>query len=73
MGCIRTNSTDLVDAGIIRFGAVDDTEGGSASRTNVNVAYTKAIDDITILKQNSFIATINLNCFLISLFLNLIS
>jgi outer membrane cobalamin receptor len=45
----------LVDAGIIgRFGAVDDTEGGSTSRTNVNVAYTKAIDDNTIFKANSF-------------------
>jgi hypothetical protein len=45
----------LVDAGIIgRFGSVDDTEGGSTSRTNVNVAYTKAIDENTIFKANSF-------------------
>jgi hypothetical protein len=45
----------LVDAGVIgRFGAVDDTEGGNTSRTNVNVAYTKAIDENTILKANTF-------------------
>jgi hypothetical protein len=45
----------LVDAGIIgRFGAVDNTEGGNTSRTNFNVAYTKAIDDNTLVKANTF-------------------
>lgn len=40
-----------VDSGMItRFGAIDDTEGGKTSRTNIMVDYHKTID------QNSFIA-----------------
>lgn len=45
----------LVDAGTIsRFGSVDDTEGGSTSRTNFNVAINKSIDANTFLKANTF-------------------
>ncbi|WP_165045457.1 TonB-dependent receptor plug domain-containing protein [Dysgonomonas sp. ZJ709] len=45
----------LVDDGTISwFGAVDDTEGGNTSRTNVNAAYFKAIDDNTYFKANAF-------------------
>ncbi|GIZ07649.1 TonB-dependent receptor domain-containing protein [Flavobacterium sp. UMI-01] len=45
----------LVDEGVIsRFGAVDDTEGGRTSRTNFNVALTKAIDENTFFKANVF-------------------
>lgn len=45
----------LVDDGSISwFGAVDDTEGGNTSRTNVNATYFKAIDDNTYFKANTF-------------------
>lgn len=45
----------LIDNGTIsRFGSVDDTEGGTTSRTNFNVAYTKPIDENTFLKSNAF-------------------
>ena len=45
----------LIDNGTIsRFGAVDDTEGGNTSRTNVNVTLTKPIDENTFVKSNAF-------------------
>ena len=44
-----------VDNGnITRFGAIDDTEGGETERTNLNVEYTKIIDDATHLKTNAY-------------------
>jgi len=44
-----------VDNGnISRFGAIDDTEGGFTSRTNVNVQFRKTMDDESILKTNVF-------------------
>jgi hypothetical protein len=43
-----------VDNGIIsRFGSVDDTEGGTTSRTNLNASLSKPIDENT-LKANAF-------------------
>lgn len=45
----------VVDAGTIsRFGSIDDTEGGTTSRTNFNVAVNKSIDENTFLKANTF-------------------
>lgn len=45
----------LVDNGSIsRFGAVDDTEGGTTSRTNFNASLSKPIDENTSLKANAF-------------------
>ena len=45
----------LIDDGTIsRFGAVDDTEGGNTSRTNVNVSLSKPIDENTFMKANAF-------------------
>lgn len=45
----------LVDNGTIsRFGSVDDTEGGSTSRTNFNASLSKQIDENTFLKANAF-------------------
>lgn len=44
-----------VDAGIIPwFGAIDPTEGGSTSRTNINASFFKSIDDHTTFKANLF-------------------
>ena len=42
------------DRTISRFGAVDDTEGGNTSRTNVNVSLSKPIDENTFMKANAF-------------------
>ena len=45
----------LVDSGQLSFfGAVDDTEGGSTSRTNFNVTYSKYIDEFTNFKLNTY-------------------
>ena len=42
----------LVNAGLLdQFGAVDDTEGGNTSRTNVKFDYTKRIDRETFVKS----------------------
>ncbi|WNH07926.1 TonB-dependent receptor [Thalassobellus suaedae] len=44
-----------VDNGSIsRFGAIDDTEGGSTSRTNFNVEFVKQVSDVTTFKTNTF-------------------
>jgi outer membrane receptor for Fe3+-dicitrate len=39
---------------ISRFGSVDDTEGGTTSRTNLNASLSKYIDANTFLKANAF-------------------
>ena len=45
----------LVDNGTIsRFGAVDDTEGGSTSRTNFNVTLLKPLTEKTTINTNAF-------------------
>ncbi|MEO8517096.1 MAG: TonB-dependent receptor [Flavobacterium sp.] len=45
----------LIDNGTIsRFGAVDDTEGGSTSRTNFNLVLIKNVSDNTFVKANAF-------------------
>jgi hypothetical protein len=45
----------LIDNGTIsRFGAVDDTEGGNTSRTNVIASLVKPIDKNTFVKINTF-------------------
>jgi len=45
----------LVENGTIgRFGAVDDTEGGSTSRTNLKLDYTKKIDKTSFVKNSIF-------------------
>jgi outer membrane receptor for Fe3+-dicitrate len=45
----------LVDAGIIsRFGAVDNTEGGKTSRSNLNFEYYKPISENLFFKGNTY-------------------
>ncbi len=45
----------LVDDGTItRFGAVDDTEGGNTSRTNIAIDHSTLINDHLFLKTNAF-------------------
>lgn len=44
-----------VDNGnITRFGAIDDTEGGTTSRTNLNVEYTQNLKDNSRVKTNAY-------------------
>jgi hypothetical protein len=44
-----------VDNGnITRFGAIDDTEGGFTSRTNINLQYRKTLADESVIKTNTF-------------------
>ncbi len=50
----------LIDNGSIsRFGAVDATEGGNTSRTNLNVALIKPINESTYVKSNAFYSNYN--------------
>lgn len=45
----------LVNNGTIsRFGAVDDTEGGNTSRTNIITSFVKPINDNSFIKMNSY-------------------
>lgn len=49
-----------IDAGQInRFGAIDDTEGGNTSRTNISVEHTKLIDQHTFLKSQAYLVNYN--------------
>lgn len=54
----------LVDNGTIsRFGAVDDTEGGNTSRTNVSLLFTKNINKNSYLAFNSYIVNYDFELF----------
>lgn len=44
---------------ISRFGAIDTTEGGNTGRTNVNLEYTKLIDNATIIKNQFYYSRYN--------------
>ncbi|WP_248723956.1 TonB-dependent receptor domain-containing protein [Seonamhaeicola sp. ML3] len=53
-----------VNSGLIsRFGAIDDTEGGTTDRTNFNVSLTKQVSDNTIFKTNAFYSNYNFELF----------
>jgi outer membrane receptor protein involved in Fe transport len=44
-----------VDSGLItRFGSIDDTEGGTTSRSNLNASLLKIIDENTFVKTNAY-------------------
>jgi TonB-dependent Receptor Plug Domain len=54
----------LVENGTIsRFGAVDPTEGGNTSRTNINVISEKIIDEQTFVKSNVFYSKYDFSLF----------
>ncbi len=53
-----------VDSGLIsRFGAIDDTEGGYTSRTNIAVNYNKVINRNTFVKTSAFYSSYNFELF----------
>ncbi|WP_442846817.1 TonB-dependent receptor [Leeuwenhoekiella sp. H156] len=46
-----------VDQGLIgRFGAIDDTEGGQTSRTNLSLQHLKNLEHDAVLKTNAYVA-----------------
>ncbi|NHF61046.1 TonB-dependent receptor [Flavobacteriaceae bacterium TP-CH-4] len=53
-----------VDNGTIsRFGAIDDTEGGQTSRSNLNLSYHKLLGEQTLLKANTYFSQYNFELF----------
>ena len=47
----------LVDSGdISRFGAVDDTEGGQTSRTNVSIDHTRRINESMFIRNRAYLS-----------------
>lgn len=54
---------EVNNGNINRFGAVDDTEGGTTSRTNFNVQLQKTLSEETILKTNVFYSKYNFELF----------
>ncbi|QEC44105.1 TonB-dependent receptor [Pseudobacter ginsenosidimutans] len=42
------------DGSIGRFGAIDDTEGGNTSRTNINLQFLKQVDENTFVKNTAY-------------------
>ena len=45
---------EVANGHISRFGSIDDTEGGTTSRSNFNIEYSRFIDDNTTFKSNVF-------------------
>lgn len=54
---------EVNNGNITRFGAIDDTEGGTTSRTNFNVQLNKTLSDESILKSNVFYSNYNFKLF----------
>lgn len=51
------------DGSITRFGAIDDTEGGETSRTNIAAYYKKYIDEQSFVKSTVFFSNYNFDLF----------
>ncbi|MHA7942305.1 TonB-dependent receptor [Formosa sp. 3Alg 14/1] len=51
------------DGSIDRFGAIDDTEGGETSRTNVLLNHTKVIDNDKSFKTSAYVSQYNFELF----------
>lgn len=47
------------DGSISRFGAIDDTEGGSTNRTNISLGFDKIIDSRSFLKNKIYYSNYN--------------
>ncbi|NAS13240.1 TonB-dependent receptor [Poritiphilus flavus] len=53
-----------VDQGLIsRFGAIDDTEGGSTSRSNIWVNHTKQLDEHRTIKSHAYVSAYDFELF----------
>ncbi|MDX6745831.1 TonB-dependent receptor plug domain-containing protein [Polaribacter sp. PL03] len=54
---------EVKNGNINRFGAIDDTEGGTTSRTNFNIQLNKTLSEESILKTNVFYSKYNFELF----------
>lgn len=54
---------EVSNGNITRFGAIDDTEGGTTSRTNFNLEFNKTLSDESIFKTNVFYSNYNFELF----------
>ncbi|AQS93030.1 TonB-dependent receptor [Polaribacter sp. BM10] len=54
---------EVNNGNITRFGAIDDTEGGTTSRTNFNIELNKTLSEESILKSNVFYSKYNFELF----------
>jgi len=53
-----------IDQGLItRFGAIDDTEGGNTSRSNIWFNHSKQIDEHNIIQTNAFVSAYDFELF----------
>jgi len=53
-----------IESGLItRFGAIDDTEGGTTSRTNFAVSHTKSLGQRSFLKSNAYLVNYDFELF----------
>ena len=53
-----------VESGLIsRFGAIDDTEGGTTSRTNLKIDYTKKLDKTAFVKSSLYFSQYDFELF----------
>jgi len=53
-----------VDQGLInRFGAIDDTEGGNTSRSNLLLNYTRQLDEHSLVKSKAYISRYDFELF----------
>lgn len=50
---------EVVNGTITRFGAIDDTEGGYTSRSNINVQFQKTLANNSIFEANAFYSNYN--------------
>ncbi|MFZ1704687.1 MAG: TonB-dependent receptor plug domain-containing protein [Saprospiraceae bacterium] len=53
----------VVDGSISRFGAIDDTEGGQTSRSNIYFKYNKYISSSQFIKTYAFVSTYDFELF----------
>ena len=53
----------VADGSISRFGAIDDTEGGATSRTNLNFDYHKFLSDRTVLNTQAYVSAYDFTLF----------
>lgn len=54
---------EVANGNITRFGAIDDTEGGETSRTNINLEHTKLLKNNIKVTSNAFYSNYNFNLF----------
>ena len=54
---------EVANGNITRFGSIDDTEGGTTSRTNINIEHSKVLKNDVKITSNIFYSNYNFNLF----------